>query len=140
RTACLWVAGYLVFFLVPVAWLGASWIVGDVIPLQEESARAQAIAAIRLMPLVAIGSGPMFLMRSTFEGLQRPLPGLVASLFRTLALVIPLVWIFVARAEARGGEIVHAAVIGLAIGVAIASAGFAIALARHLKSAASSPA
>ena len=88
RTVYLATAGYLVAVLIPLALLLGPWVAEAL--SDSEATRQGALTGMLWVPLAVVAMAPMLVQRSAFEGMQRPRPGLVVSLLRSFALVIPL--------------------------------------------------
>lgn len=119
RTALGAAAIYSLVIVLPFAWfLGP--------PLTRfltngELAQEWTKLGMRYVPLAVVAMGPIFILRSTFEGMQMPRPGLVVSLIRTVLLVVPLTWIGVQVAPQVGLLAIEGAYLGFIIGVGISS-------------------
>lgn len=106
----------------PVLILGAPGIAARF--ANEETTRAYATFAVRLVPLGALASLPMFLCRPMFEGMGRGKPGLAMALLRYAGLAAPaaLGGTWLARTwEAPG---LYGLVLGLLAATAVTSAVF----------------
>jgi len=80
---------YSLLFVTPFAVLVGPLLVNYL--SKSEATRALATTGMYWVPLAVAASLPFFLARSTFDGLQKPRPGLLASMLRTLVLFIPAV-------------------------------------------------
>ena len=88
RSGLLISVGYSLLFALPLTlWLGPYVAHGLTDAPDAQDAARLGLAWISLAVLVG---GPMFLLRSTFEGMQQPKPGLVVSSLRSIVFVLPL--------------------------------------------------
>ncbi len=83
-----------------------------------------AMGTLRWMPFAVAGLAPFLLCRATFDGLQRPQPSLIAATIRTLALVVPLVYLGSRIHGDLGLSAVGAACVAYVIGAAASGTGF----------------
>jgi Na+-driven multidrug efflux pump len=104
----------------PACIFGGQWLAEAL--FDDPRAIELGLLGTRWLPWAVPAIGPFFLLRSTFDGLQRPLPGLFASLARTLLLVGPLVWVGLRVAPGFGQPEVAGAYAGLTLGAGIAAA------------------
>lgn len=119
RTLLLATAAYALLLVTPLALLGGPWLARA---LAESPVTSQRAARCLLfVPLAVLLMAPMFQIRSTFEGMQRPRPGLFASALRALLLVIPLVWIGLRLAPTFGQDELVGACAGFTLGVGLGS-------------------
>ena len=110
---------YLILFVTPIALF-----FGDVFAerfFDEARAREYLALGMKLLPLAVLVSGPMFVMRSTFEGMQRPTPGLTISVVRAVLLVVPLAWLGMHFAPDLGWTEMGGLYAGVMTGVAVAT-------------------
>jgi Na+-driven multidrug efflux pump len=133
RTALVAGAVFALAFVLPACWLLGPWLASAL--LEAGSARADAELALRFTPLAVLAMGSLFQMRSAFEGMQRARPGLLASLARSLFLVVPLVALGLRAAPALGFAPVAGACAGYVAGGALAAGGLALWIRASLASA-----
>jgi len=94
--------------------------------LLDQGSVDSARLALRWLPIGVIVGSPMFLLRTTFEGMQRPLPGLAGSAARALLLSVPLGYAGLLLAPHAGLVPLEGLVIGMSVGSGLASLGMAI--------------
>ncbi len=123
-------AGYIVLVLTPLAFLVGPWVAAAL----SESAQTRRFAEIgmRWLPLAVLGLSPLFVLRATFDGMQRPRPGLIVSVVRALVLVTPMVYFGLRLAPAAGYPAVAGAFAGYATGAALASLALGLWVRRDL--------
>lgn len=80
-----------------------------------------ATLGLRWIPLAVLGAAPLYLLRSAFDGMQMPRPGLVASAVRTCLLAIPLLLLGMHAAAALGYPPIAGAFPGFCAGAGGAS-------------------
>jgi Na+-driven multidrug efflux pump len=80
-----------------------------------------ATTGLRWVPFAVLLAAPSFLLRSTFDGMQRPRPGLVASAVRTVLLALPLLLLGMHVAAALGLAPITGAFAGFSAGAGGAS-------------------
>lgn len=119
RVALLAGSGYCLAFVWPVAWFCGP-VLADLL-FEDPTTNAWTRLGLSILPLAAFATFPIFLVRSTFEGMQRPLPGLVLSAVRTLVLVLPIAWLAMQRARHAGEPEITGAFTGLIVGAGMAS-------------------
>lgn len=135
RVALLASVVYGLLIVVPTSLWAWGWVSEA---LAESDAAQRAAEAGRLyIPVAVLLSSPLFILRSTFEGLQRPRPGLVTAFVRT-ALVIVLIVAGIALLDARGGDTIHGVYAGFTAGLGISSAILYVWIDRALKHCAQS--
>jgi Na+-driven multidrug efflux pump len=78
-----------------------------------------ALSTLIWIPLAVAGLAPFLLCRATFDGLQEPRPSLMASAFRTIVLVIPMVWLGTKYHDALGLSTIAAACVAFVIGATV---------------------
>lgn len=122
---------YSAFLVFPLCWFAAPLVAGRL--YAEPSTAELATLALRWLPLGIPLGGPFFLVRSTFEGLQRPMPGLIASVIRSLALVLVFVWLGMRIALENGYPQILGAAIGQGVGAGVVTGGLLILLVRTLR-------
>lgn len=113
---------YVVLLVLPVALLLGPVVVRaltDTVVTEE-----LAMGTLRWMPFAVAGLAPFLLCRATFDGLQQPQPPLIAAAIRTLALVVPLVYLGSRVHGELGLSAVAAACVAYVIGAAASGAGF----------------
>lgn len=130
RTGLLFGLGYVVALVPLLLLFGAS--LGAALA-ETEASQAATRAAMRWVPLAVLALSPLFLLRSTFDGMQMPRPGLVVSLIRSLVLVVPLVVLGLEVAPSIGVEPVVGAVLGFGLGAGVASGLLLLWLVRVLR-------
>lgn len=99
---------------------------------EAEAAREAAELGLALVALPVLLGSPTFLLRSSFDGLQQPRPGLVASLLRTFVLVLPLALLGYTRGPALGLAPIEGLVLGSAVGAGVTSLLLALLMRAHL--------
>lgn len=80
--------GYVLVFVLPITIFLAEPVANAL--TDAPAAQRAATDGLRLVALAVLCGGPMFLLRSSFEGMQKPRPGLVVSGLRTVILIMPL--------------------------------------------------
>jgi len=100
------------------------------LPLTAEFGAASMV----WVPLAVFGFLPFLLARSAFDGLQRPRPGLVASLLRAFVLVVPLVWVGMEFHSSFGLTRIAGACAGFGVATVIAAFGLYGWTVRRLES------
>lgn len=125
-------AAYVLLVVFPLCLLGGEWLAEAL--FDDPRTVELSLLGSRWLPWAVPAIGPFFILRSTLEGLQRPLPGLYASLARTLLLVGPLVWIGLRFAPDLGWPEVAGAFGGLALGAAAAASWLGWQVFRVLRS------
>ncbi len=110
---------YVLLFVFPVCFGGGRLIVEAL--FDDPRAIELGMLGTRWLPWAVPAIGPFFILRSTFDGLQKPLPGLIASIARTLLLVGPLVWLGLRFASDLGQPEVAGAYAGLVVGAGLAA-------------------
>jgi Na+-driven multidrug efflux pump len=121
---------YAVLFVLPL-----SFVLGD--PLarvltDSEVAGAYTAMGMRLLAPTVLAVAPLFIYRSCFEGMAQPRPGLVISLIRAAVLVVPLSWAGSLLAPSYGEPPIAGIYAGYVVGSALATAGMALWVRRHL--------
>lgn len=110
---------YSLVVVLPICLLAGPWLAQAL----TDTPRTQAFTADGL-PWIFVGvlvSTPFFLARSTFDGLQMPRPGLVASALRAFAFFIPGVALGYALATWLDFSPMHGLCAGAALGLAAGS-------------------
>jgi Na+-driven multidrug efflux pump len=110
---------YSVALVLPICLLAGPWLSRAL----SKTPETQAFAADS-MPWVFVGvlvSIPFFLARAVFDGLQRPRPGLIASVIRAFAFFIPGVALGYAGADSFGFSPIHGLCAGASLGLAAGS-------------------
>lgn len=130
RTATVAAVAYTLLFVLPAALLFGPWL-ADVL-VESPTAREHARLGLRVVAVAVVAAAPTFLLRSTFEGMQRPRPGLIASLARTVGLVVPLSFLGARLAPRLGHPVVVGVYAGWIAGAALASLGFLLWARRRL--------
>lgn len=121
---------FLLLFVAPICWFAANPIAASL--TEKLATREMTALGIRLIPLAVLAAGPTFPLRSAFEGMQRPRPGLCVSLLRTFALVVPLAWLGLRLASDAGLHPIVGAYGGSIIGVGISSSILFVWMSRFL--------
>lgn len=131
RAALLAGLVFLVLFVTPVCWFAA----GPIAAALTENAATREMTAlgIRWIPLAVLAAGPTFPLRSAFEGMQRPRPGLTVSILRTFVLVVPLAWLGLKLASNADLHPIAGAYGGSIVGVGLSSVILAIWMASFLR-------
>lgn len=120
--SCLRVVfAYGILLVLPVVWFAAPSFAHFMAekPEFEEATRL----GLRWLPLGVILGSPMFLLRTTFEGMQRPLPGLAGSIARAVFLSVPLGFAGLIYAAHLGITPIEGLILGMSAGSGIASIG-----------------
>ena len=133
RVANLSTIVYVILVVAPVGLLAAER-VAQLLFEDEPIARDFLASGFRLLPLTVLAMSPVFFLRSAFEGMQRPRPGLIAAILRTALLVLPLVWLGARLAPDWGYAPILGAYSGFTLGVGLATTVLAIWLRRSLGS------
>lgn len=110
--------------LIPLSWLlggPVARFLGDA----PETERLAGFAVQLAAPLAVLVGAPFVLSRSTFEGLQRGLPGLLMAAVRYLCLSGPLGYAGATLATRAGHAPLHGLLAGILIGTALSSSAFA---------------
>jgi len=128
---------YVILIVTPLAFLLGDRVAAALSTAEE--ATAWAALGIRWLPLAVLAMSPLFILRSTFEGLQRPRPGMVVSFIRTAALAVPLTWLGTRVAPTLGRVPIEGAYVGYTLGVGIASGILYLWLRRVLATASTGP-
>lgn len=122
---------YVIAVVTPLALFLGPWVAHA---LSDSPATAEFGAGSMVwVPLAVYGFLPFLLARATFDGLQRPRPGLVASILRAALLVIPLVWLGMEFHSRLGVTAIEGACIGFGTGTLISGLGLWIWTTRKLE-------
>ncbi len=125
RVALLSVAGYALVVVAPLCLLLAPSVASALFSgdpaVEGDAARRFTELGLRVAPLTVLGMGPLFILRSAFEGMQRPRPGLAVAAIRTLILVIPLTLLGTRLAARLSLLPIGGAYLGFTVGAALAS-------------------
>jgi Na+-driven multidrug efflux pump len=78
---------YILAFVLPLTWLIGPWI-ADVLS-DTPATRGYAAEGMPFLPLAVVAATPFFLSRSVFDGMQKPRPGLWASIIRAFVFFLP---------------------------------------------------
>jgi len=125
------VFAYAVVVLAPAMWFLAPWIARTL--TESDLTRRYTEFALLTVPLACLG-GTMFLMcRPVFEAMGRWQPGLTMAGVRYVVLTLPLAWIGMYVARARGVEPLYGLIVGLLIAAALSSVVFELWLRRTLR-------
>ena len=90
--------------------------------LTEEATATEALRqSLRWLPLGVVLGSPMFLLRTTFEGMQKPMPGLAGSALRAVVLSVPLGYLGLRVAPDFGLLPLEGLVLGMSTGTGLAS-------------------
>jgi Na+-driven multidrug efflux pump len=131
RAALLAAAGYGLLLVVPLTRLLAPAVARGL--TDAEAAREAAALGLGLAALPVLLGTPTLLLRSVFDGLQQPRPGLIASFLRTFALVLPLAMLGYLRGPELGLAPIEGLVLGSAAGAGVTSALLAALMRAHLR-------
>jgi MATE family, multidrug efflux pump len=110
---------YSLAVVLPMCLLAGPWLSRAL----SKTPETQAFAA-EAMPWIFVGvlvSIPFFLARSTFDGLQRPRPGLIASIIRAFVFFIPGVLLGYTLSRWFGFSPMHGLCAGASLGLAAGS-------------------
>lgn len=116
--------GYVLVFVVPICLLFGPRVA--VFLTESELAGDIASYGMFAVPLAVAVSMPFFYLRSTFEGLQRPKPGLFFAVLRSVVLVVPMVQAGVWAAAQWQISAMIGACAGFLIGVGLSSLFFGL--------------
>jgi Na+-driven multidrug efflux pump len=122
---------YVALFVTPLAILLGPMVARSL--SDSEITAEYGASSMVWVPLAVFGFLPFLLARATFDGLQRPRPGLIASLVRAVVLVIPLVWLGMQFHDLLGVTLVDGACIGFGIGTTVSGIGLWIWTTRKLE-------
>jgi len=120
RTGLLAGAGYVVLFVLPLTVFLAGPVARGLTDAQAAQEAAQQ--GIRLAALAVALGAPMFLLRSTFEGMQQPRPGLLVSGLRTAIFLVPLAWLGLSLAPRVGRHEIEGLLVGVSLAAGLSSA------------------
>lgn len=123
RIALLACLVYVVVFVLPVVALFGSYLADYF--TESDLAQRAAQQGLWLLPLAVGALSPFLMLRSTLEGLQRPRPGLLFSILRSVVLVVPLVYLGVHQAPRFNMSEMMGACIGYVAGMLSAALLFA---------------
>ena len=112
---------YVLVLVLPLAFFLGPWIAEKL--ADAELTRLFAVQGMAFVPFAALSLLPFLLARSTFEGLEQPTPGLVATFTRATFLVVPLVALGSWLGPDFGFSTLQGACTGYLVGQAIASLG-----------------
>src|SRR6185295_644995 len=113
---------YTLLLVAPLCLLLRHWLVA---PLAQSALAAQlAEKALLVCPLACLVAIPFFACRPIFDGMQRPVPGLVVAGLRYVLLTVPFAFGGAAVADRFGRPEVHGIVVGLVVATAISSSVF----------------
>ncbi len=109
-----------------------------------ETAEASDLARSGMfwLPIATFAFAPFFVVRSAFEGMGKPRPGIVVSATRVLVLVVPLTWIGVHFGPEFGTSALIGAFAGSSLGTGLGSIWMMLWMKRaldHAESAQQSP-
>ena len=138
RVALLASVGYGVALVLPLSLLLAPLVARGL--TEAAAAREAAREGLALVALPVLLSTPTFLLRSTFDGLQLPRPGLLASLLRTFVFVLPLAMLGYTSGHALGLAPIEGLVLGSAIGAGLTSLVLVVLMRQHLREELPAPA
>lgn len=111
---------YSLAFAIPLTLLLAEVVATSLTDAPE--AQVAARRGLALVGLVVLVSGPTFFLRSAFDGMQQPRPGLVVSAIRSVVLIVPLAALGLWLAPRLGLAEIDGLVIGIGAGAAGATA------------------
>jgi len=112
---------YGLLIVLPVVWLAGPSFAHAMADKPEFEAATRL--GLRWLPLGVILGSPMFLLRTTFEGMQKPLPGLAGSALRAIVLSVPLGIAGLLLAPRMNLLPIEGLVLGMSAGSGIASIG-----------------
>jgi Na+-driven multidrug efflux pump len=121
---------YAVAFVTPLVFIVGPHIANAL--SDSEATRNATLEVINVVPLAIIGMAPFLLMRATFDGLQRPRPGLIASSIRSFFCVVPLAVIGSKYHATLGLSQIQAISLGFIAGLVLSSLGFWLWTKRNL--------
>jgi Na+-driven multidrug efflux pump len=122
---------YSLAVVLPMSLLAGPWLSRAL----SKTPETQTFAA-EAMPWIFVGvlvSIPFFLARSTFDGLQKPRPGLIASIIRAFVFFIPGMALGYALADSFGFSPMHGLCAGASLGLAAGSWVIHNWISRHLQ-------
>lgn len=105
---------YSLVFVLPAMGLLGSWVARGLSDTEQTQVLAQ-----QGMPWVALGvaaSVPFFLARATLDGVQRPRPGLIASIMRAVFFYVPAIALGLWLAKKMGWSPMHGIAAGACFG------------------------
>ncbi|HIA38646.1 MAG TPA: hypothetical protein EYN86_03955 [Planctomycetes bacterium] len=113
---------YVIAFVTPIVYFVGPKIASGL----SDSAATQAATqdVIFLAPLAILCLAPFLLSRATFDGLQRPRPGLITAAIRTFGCVIPLAIYGAHNYAAYNLSQIQAVSLGYLAGLMLSSLGF----------------
>ncbi|MFT7517696.1 MAG: Na+-driven multidrug efflux pump [Myxococcota bacterium] len=113
---------YVIAFVTPIVYFVGPKIASAL----SDSATTQAATqeVIFMVPLAIFGMAPFLLSRATFDGLQQPRPGLIASAVRSFVFVIPLAMYGAHNHAEYGLSQIQAISLGYIAGLMLSSLGF----------------
>jgi Na+-driven multidrug efflux pump len=120
RVSLLASAVYSAVFALPLTLLLGSWVAESL--TDAPPAQAAARRGLALIGLAVFAGGPTFLLRSAFDGMQHPRPGLVAGVLRALFLIVPLSALGLWLAPRLGLAEIEGLVLGFSAGAGVATA------------------
>ncbi|MDA0667049.1 MAG: MATE family efflux transporter [Planctomycetota bacterium] len=113
---------YLIILVLPLTYFVGP-LVADALT-DTEVTKDLALSTLIWIPLAVAGLAPFMLCRATFDGLQEPRPSLIAAAFRTIGMVIPLVWLGTKYHDVLGLSTIGAACVAFVIGATVSGVGF----------------
>ena len=119
RTGLVWAAAYSLLIALPVTWFFGPQVARALTDAPDSQLAAEQ--GLRWVFLPVLMGGPMFLLRSTFEGMQQARPGLVVSVVRTFLLLLPLAALGYWMAPRLGWTPVLGLLGGMSAGAGLAS-------------------
>ena len=130
RSAGLFGIGYVIVLVTPLMLLFGDEIAG----FFTESADASELTRTGMLwlPIATFAAAPFFVVRSAFEGMGKPRPGMVISAARVLALTVPLTWIGVQLAPELGFSALIGAFAGSCLGTLLGSGWMVLWMTREL--------
>ena len=129
RTALIASSAYVVVFVAPLSWALWPWVSTTL--SSSPATRAFTDQGQLYLPLAVLASAPLFILRSAFEGLQRPGPGLIVAGLRAL-LVVCLTWVGIRAAARTGYDEIAGAYAGSTLAIAVAAAVMVVWIRREL--------
>lgn len=113
---------YVVLLVTPLAFLLGPWVARALADAPETVTFARE--ALLWLPLGVAATAPFLLARAAWDGLTRPLPGLLAALARTFLVLLPLVWLALRHHAALGASPMQAAVAASCAATLLAAGSF----------------
>ncbi len=131
RTATLFGLGYLLLCVTPIALFMAEHLAR--LFAESGEARVLVVQGMLWLPAATFAAAPFFPIRSAFEGMSAPRPGLVVSVVRVGVLVIPLTFVATRILPEFGLAAIQGAYAGSTLGALIGSVWLALWMQKHLR-------